>query len=172
MPISRARIWAASDDAEFYTPPDIIELVKKLFGGEIDLDPASCREAQRVVQATQFRTVCNDGLKCEWRGRVFLNSPYGRAIDAWIKKLADEFEAGHVTEAVALLPSRTGTAWFQKLDRFPRCFVRGRPRFWGPNASVPTFDSVIVYLGPHLERFAETFAGVGSIFVRYRAVGR
>src|SRR6266496_5442474 len=51
----------ANADDEWYTPPEIIELVRTVLG-EIDLDPASCIEAQRTVMAKRFYTKHNDGL--------------------------------------------------------------------------------------------------------------
>jgi hypothetical protein len=49
-----------------------------------------------------------DGTSISWRGkRVFCNPPYGPRIPAFLAKW-------HEPEvAVYLLPSRTGTAWFQ-----------------------------------------------------------
>ena len=54
---------------ECYTPPVYIEAVKTVFGGDIDLDPASSETANLVVQAKQILTAENDGLKGDWHGR-------------------------------------------------------------------------------------------------------
>jgi DNA N-6-adenine-methyltransferase (Dam) len=72
---------------EWYTPPHIIEAARRVLG-TIDLDPASCREAQECVHATQFFTTTDDGLQQTWRGRVWLNPPYSTApIGPFINKL-------------------------------------------------------------------------------------
>ena len=36
-----------------------------------------------------------------------MNPPYGGDIAWWVQKLVEEFELGEVTEAIALVPSRT-----------------------------------------------------------------
>ncbi len=75
----------ANADDEWYTPPEIIELVRTVLG-EIDLDPASCIEAQRTVMAKRFYTKHNDGLCQKWLGRVFLNPPYSNLVP-WIRQV-------------------------------------------------------------------------------------
>src|SRR6266567_8413556 len=68
-----------SDD-EWFTPVEIIEAVRDVLG-TIDLDPASCDEAQETVQATRYFTAENDGLKQEWAGRVWLNPPFSHPLN-------------------------------------------------------------------------------------------
>jgi hypothetical protein len=53
-------------NVEHYTSAPIIEAARRVFGGTIDLDPASCREANRVVRATKFFTKDDDGLQHDW----------------------------------------------------------------------------------------------------------
>jgi Protein of unknown function (DUF3102) len=75
-------------------------------------------------------------------------------------------DAGTVSEAIALVPARVDTAWFRRLDRFPRCFVWGRLTFANAENPAP-FPSAVVYLGNNVECFVEAFGQVGSIFVRF-----
>ena len=91
-----------------------------------------------------------------------MNPPYGREIGAWVKHLCREYRMGRTTEAVALLPARTDTQWMERLDAYPKCFIRGRLRFGNSQAGAP-FPSVLVYLGLHAERFAEVFQAIGRI---------
>lgn len=65
-----------SETQEHYTPASIVEAAREVLG-EIDLDPASCLEAQRTVRAERFFTRGVNGLFQPWRGRVFLNPPGG-----------------------------------------------------------------------------------------------
>ena len=83
---------------ERYTPSALIDAVRQVFG-EIDLDPASSNEANKVVQAKSFFTKRTNGLKKRWRGRVFLNPPFDD-WPSWMAKLdrGDQSrprEAGH-----------------------------------------------------------------------------
>jgi hypothetical protein len=156
------RVMGSSESSEWYTPAPIVERVVATLG-EVDLDPSWHPES--LVRASSAYTVADDGLAQRWSGRVYLNPPYGREIDAWIEKLVAEYEAGTVTEAIALVPARVDTEWFRRLDQFPRCFVYGRLKY--ANSSNPTpFPSAIVYLGENISRFVEAFGQVGSIFVR------
>ena len=89
----------------------------------------------------------DDGLAQAWHGRVYLNPPYGHAIDAWIAKLVNEHNASEVEAAIALVPARTDTAWFARLDPYPRVFVAGRLTFSNAAHSAP-FPSAVAYLAP------------------------
>jgi hypothetical protein len=156
------RVMGSSASPEWYTPAPIVERVVETLGG-VDLDPSWHPESP--VRAREAYTPDDDGLAQRWTGRVFLNPPYGRAIDEWIAKLVAEYEAGAVTEAVALVPARVDTEWFRRLDPFPRCFVYGRITFANAEHPAP-FPSAVVYLGDNLGRFVEAVGPVGSIFVR------
>lgn len=163
-------IHFSSDSEEWYTPADIVERVIQVLTG-IDLDPCSnSQEAPNVPAALHF-SKAEDGLTREWNGKVWMNPPYGRSIGQWIGKLVSEYEAGRVTEAIALVPARTDTAWFAALRDFPRCFVQGRITFLKPDGSKADpapFPSALVYLGPDIDQFAKVFADLGDIYVRYQ----
>ena len=155
-------VMGSSASPEWYTPAHIADLVVDVID-VIDVDP--CWHPDSPVRARTTYTAEDDGLTRPWLGRVYLNPPYGRAIDAWIEKLVSEHEAGNVSEAVALVPARVDTAWFRRLDAFPRCFVGGRLRFAHAEHPAP-FPSAVVYLGPNVERFYRAFSDLGGIFAR------
>jgi hypothetical protein len=154
----------SSQSEEWYTPPAVIYRVLKVLGA-VDLDPCS-NPGVPVIPAARHFTKEQDGLNCEWHGRVYMNPPYGFAIKKWIRKLVQEYRAGRVTEAIVLIPARTDTGWFRRLRRYPICFVRGRLRFRGAKNSAP-FPSAIVYLGEHKQEFREAFRDIGEVWVRW-----
>ena len=155
-------VMGSSASPEWYTPAHVADLVVDTLG-EVDLDPSWHPDSP--VRARVTYTVENDGLAQPWQGRVYLNPPYGRTIDAWIEKLVSDHAAGAISEAIALVPARVDTGWFRRLDPFPRCFIAGRLTF--ANAVHPApFPSAAVYLGPNVERFYSVFAPLGGIFVR------
>lgn len=155
-----------SKTPEHYTPHDVIDRVIACLG-RIDLDPCSNSHTDPHVPAARHFTLADDGLSQAWRGRIYMNPPYGREIAKWVEKLAQEYQAGHVTEGIALVPARTDTRWWQVLRGHPVCLVRGRLRFVGEgNTSAAPFPSALFYLGPHPEFFYLKFKGLGDVWTR------
>ncbi len=153
-------VLSSSESEEWYTPPVIAEAVLAALG-EIDLDPCT-NPGEPTIPARHHYRKADDGLAHQWGGRVYLNPPYGRSIPKWVGKLVDEFRWGHVSEAIALVPSRPDTRWFALLDAFPRCEISGRLTF--ANATNPApFPSAVFYLGPNHDRFLEVFRRLGRI---------
>lgn len=71
-----------SGDSERYTDEDIMILVREFFG-EIDLDPASCAEANKIVKAVHYFTKENDAFTEEWiADKLWLNHPFTRGEKA------------------------------------------------------------------------------------------
>ena len=66
----------SSESAEHYTPAAIVEAARRTLG-QIDLDPASCDEANAWIKAPRIFTADDDGFTKPWWGRVFLNCPGG-----------------------------------------------------------------------------------------------
>lgn len=160
---SRLAVHYSSATAEHYTPARVLDVVIACLGA-IDLDPCSNSHTDPAVPAARHFTIAEDGLRHPWHGRVYMNPPYGDAIAGWIEKLAREYEAGHVTEAIALLPARTDTRWFRRLAAHPVCFVDGRLRFSGAKAGAP-FPSALVYLGPRPAAFAAACGALGRVYL-------
>lgn len=109
---------------EWLTPPYILEEL-----GKFDLDP--CAPIDRPWNtAAKHYTIFDNGLTQPWEGRVWLNPPYGRDIDAWLARMADH------GNGIALIFARTETAafhqyvWNQASALF---FFRGRLQFWHPD---------------------------------------
>ncbi len=97
-----------------------------------------------------------------------MNPPYGDGIDKWAEKLRAEFESGHVTRALALVPARTDTAWFHHLRTFPRCFLRGRLKFSGTgggNLNSAPFPSALIALGISAQELQTAFGEIGDVYV-------
>jgi len=117
----------SSVSVEHFTPADIVERARRAMGG-IDLDPASCVEANATVRARRIYTEAEDGLahQGQWAMRVFLNPPGGKLVKragdsvatlarkaalrglygtssqsvAWWRALCEAYYKGAVTEAV------------------------------------------------------------------------
>jgi hypothetical protein len=153
----------SSASPEHYTPRPIIDAVIACLGG-IDLDP--CSDAGHNVPAGRYYTSADDGLAQPWIGTVYMNPPYGDQIDAWVSKLcAEHIPPGGVTAAIALVPARTDTQWFQKLRDYCCCFITGRLTFGGNKDPAP-FPSAVFYLGEDIGSFYHHFAPFGDIWQR------
>jgi hypothetical protein len=165
--------WLSSDsmvskmtgNSENYTPPEIIECVRQVMGS-IDLDPASCKMAQEVVQADEYYTEEESGLDVPWHGKVFLNPPYGMPlIQQFTDKLVEELPNIH--SAILLTNDQTDTLWFQKCARQAKiiCFNTGRIGFYTPDKekTAPTNGQAFQYFGPDAKRFIEVFKEQGLL---------
>lgn len=160
--------WSSASN-EWYTPGEYIEAARRVMGG-IDLDPASNPLANETVQAARYFVQEDDGLAQVWRGRVFLNPPYGVTngesnAGVWARKLITEYAAGNVTEAVLLVNANTERKWFAPLWDFPICFTNHRIQFYTPEGvgAQPVDGNALVYLGPNLRRFIDEFSAFGEV---------
>jgi len=151
----------SSNSDDWFTPFVIIDRVLKVIP-TIDIDP--CSNTAKTIPATFHFLKDDDGLSQPWYGTVYMNPPYGDEIKDWINKIVDEYSSGNLTEAVALVPSRTDTAWFRKLRDYPRCFVWGRLKF-GNNDTPAPFPSMAVYLGKNKEAFITAFEDIGDVYI-------
>jgi len=158
--------WQSTASPEWCTPQHVVALIKRCLRG-IDLDPCSNSKENANIPATHVFTKHDDGLQFDWCGKIYMNPPYGRDIGRWVEKLAHEYRKGHTTEAIALVPARVDTDWFQSFRDFPVCFIGGRLKFSGSENSAP-FPSAMFYLGPDIPKFARVFGDTGDIWVRWR----
>jgi hypothetical protein len=134
---------------EWLTPPEIVQAL-----GEFDLDP--CADAGQFYQtAKRMIKPPADGLAEAWKGRVWLNPPYGtKNLIAWLRRMANH------GNGIALVPSRTEVeAWFwpyiwEAADAV--LFRRGRIHFRLPH------DAKTLPSGRKPGN-----AGHGSVFVAY-----
>ncbi len=184
-----------SASTEYLTPPRILDLVEKV--GPIDLDPCGhpMAEATKRARAVSFilniaalsrpekgeRWINCDGLTQDWvryvfsagqlnprHGLAFINPPYGRTLKAWAEKCSTS-----PCPQIVLVPARTDTAWWGRLNPVAWCAVKGRLHFHGPDGQpikdAAPFPSAVCLLHPEgdqLARFVATFSTVGIVYKR------
>jgi hypothetical protein len=152
---------------EYITPPKYIAAARRVFGGEIDLDPASCPEAQEIVQARRYYTATEDGLSRPWCGRVWLNPPYCGLTGRFVAKLATEYRTGNVSAAILLVyADGSKCKWFAPLWDQVLCFTDHPIKFVNGWASSPR-GSVFIYFGCDRNAFAREFSEFGTVMVRF-----
>lgn len=165
---------------ENYTPntPEqpVIDLVLKVFGGEIDLDPCSNSLDNPNVPAKYHITkelAVNYNLP--WKGKVYLNPPYSNP-KPFLKWLCYSFENGYCTEAIALL--KTGAIHNKGTGRLIEEYASAI-FFWGAGKTKHSrigfinqdgvqrngadFDCICVYFGSNPEKFKEVFSAYGHV---------
>jgi hypothetical protein len=106
---------------EWLTPPEIIKAL-----GYFDLDPC-CPEVMPWRTAVREITSVQDGLRVLWRGRVWLNPPYGPRAETFLRKMAEH------GNGIALVCARTETEWFHDYvwdAATALLFLRGRLHFY------------------------------------------
>lgn len=157
-----------SKDFEWWTPEKYCDAAHEVMGG-IDLDPASCEEANKTVRAKKYYDIQDNGLLKMWKGRIFLNPPYGRTAMEFIEKFFNDFESTFNEGIILVNSNATETDWFQPLFEGIICFVDHRISFIFPEIekSTPTHGNSFVYFGLNREKFAEIFAEFGNIVKRW-----
>lgn len=111
---------SADRQTRWLTPYSIVEPL-----GAFDLDPAGAPGHTLAARTYQLDDG-EDGLTLPWFGRVWLNPPYGRYAEPFLRRLVE-----HGT-GTALLFARTETASFQKYvwdAATAVLFLRGRLTF-------------------------------------------
>jgi phage N-6-adenine-methyltransferase len=127
------------------TPGWLFDRLDALF--DFDLDAAASTGNARCEHYIE-----EDSLEyAEWPGRsVWLNPPYGRGIDKWVKKAMEQAELGK--RVVVLVFARTDTRWWH--DYAMRAqdiyLIKGRLRFTKSGQEVgtaPAPSAVLVFNG-------------------------
>lgn len=112
---------AQNKSVDWYTPPWIFQRLNLCF----DLDPCAPPGGVPWIPVVNYLTTVDNGLKAPWDGKVWLNPPYGRETEKWLKKMHEH------RNGIALVFARTDCKWFQEYvaaaDRI--LFLRGRIRF-------------------------------------------
>jgi phage N-6-adenine-methyltransferase len=168
------RITRNSGNAEWITPPEILQAAHAVMGG-IDVDPASMPEAQGFVKASKYYTALDDGLAQQWEGRVWLNPPYAQPlIQKFIVKLGQEYDQYRIAQAMVLVNNATETKWAQELFRRSQavCFFQRRLQFYRPDgakAKQPLQGQVLFYITRdtwRLTQFEYWFGKHGAVMTK------
>ncbi len=164
--IGQSRDWG--------TPEKYVAAVRRVFGGEIDLDPCSNRFS--IVHAkVEYQLPDHDGLRAPWDfTRIYVNPPYGSdkgrgtRISHWLARCAEAHKNG--SEVIALVPVATNTGHWKKYvwgaatavaflhDTRLKFLVDGDPN----NKGAP-MSCAMIYWGNKLTRFEQAFAEHGAV---------
>ena len=138
----------SSKTGNWSTPVEFFNKLDWRFG-PFDLDP--CADPAKCAN---FFTEAENGLSKKWEGfTCFINPPYGRGIEAWIKKAYEETRA-EGTRAVMLIPARTDTKyWHEYVMKADEVyFIKGRLKFGECENSAPFPSAVVVFDGSNRQQ--------------------
>ena len=157
------------------TPGKYVHAVKRVFAGEIDLDPCS-NEYSIVAARVEYTLPLQDGLKESWDfSKIFVNPPYGidktrhTSIKNWLYRCAAA-HSQHNSEVIALVPVATNTSHWKKYvfvqasavcflyDTRLRFLIDGRDEGKGAPMSC-----AMVYWGDNYEVFFDVFIRFGAV---------
>lgn len=126
----------------WHTPPDLFAAVENI-AGAFDLDPCAPDDGGGHVRASVKFCAAENGLTREWRGKVFMNPPYGTVIGQWIAKAKEEAMGG--SQVIGLVPARTDTLWWHNhiVGQADVIFLKGRLAFGDGKTAAP-FPSALV----------------------------
>jgi phage N-6-adenine-methyltransferase len=158
-----------SGNNEWFTPPHIIEICRKIMGS-IDLDPATTDFANERIKAKVYYTIETNGLDKEWLGNVYTNPPYSKnLIKLFVEKIINERK--NYNQCCVLINNATETKWMQDLVKRcdAICFLKGRVKYLdetGQPKHTPLQGQSIVYFGYNISKFFEELNGLGVCLTR------
>lgn len=164
---------------DWATPKKFLDVLYEM--GPIRLDPCSNKYSlveskERWTPTTRYlpngkkvSKKAQETFELEWPkdGLIYVNPPYGKESDPFMEKMAQEGAAG--AEIISLVPARVDTArWHQYAEQADAiCFWKGRISFINPETGEPQsgtkFPSAVLYWGPRVSKFVDTFSDYGSI---------
>jgi len=164
-----------SGDYEYYTPSFIIEAAREVMGF-ITLDPFSSVKANETVRASVFMDKYTNSLEKDWIGNVWMNHPFSREMNKkCIEKLVKEYQEERTKQACCITYAATSEKWFQPLHKFPQCYLTPRTNYYLPDGTKKkgvTKGSVVTYLGPNIDKFAEVFSKYGEVKIPYGSINK
>lgn len=130
----------SGDRGDWETPQAFYDLVDAEFG--FTLDAAASPEN---AKAPDFYTIEDDALSRLWQGTVWVNPPYGRGMDAWVRKGYEASRGG--ATVVMLIPARTDTGYWHEfcMKASEIRLIRGRLVFVGASENAPFPSALIIF---------------------------
>ena len=143
LPWNKRNVHFMSERHDWETPQFLFDGLNAEFGFELDV----CATAENA-KCRRFFTLADDGLAQVWTGVCWMNPPYGRDIEMWMKKAFHSSEMGALV--ACLVPARTDTRWWHKYSmRGEIRYLRGRLKFGNCENSAP-FPSAVVIFRPRI----------------------
>ena len=128
---------------QWATPLDFFKKCEEKYG---PFNTDVCADASNA-KCKEFFTKEQDGLKQAWKGKCWMNPPYGKEIGKWMEKafLSAQNEGATI---VCLVPARTDTKWWHDYAMKGQIeFIKGRLKFGGSKNSAPFPSALVIFKG-------------------------
>lgn len=140
-----------SNSVEYSTPLDIFEPLRDEF--DIKFDICASKENNKCPL---YYTKENNCLTREWseiRGSIWMNPPWGREMQKFVKKAYEESQKGKTI--VCLLPVRTNTKWWHEtiIDTGMEVrFLRGEIKFNDLPRGLWLPCAIVIFTTPYVQK--------------------
>lgn len=98
-----------SDKIEYSTPLSLFKPLAEEFNLEIDV--CASKENHKL---NTYWTIEDDALKQNWIGNCWMNPPFSRQLNKWVKKARQDSKKFGGTK-VCLIPVRSNTMWWKEV---------------------------------------------------------
>lgn len=131
---------APAKETKWETPQWLFDKLNSIFHFDTDVCASECN-----AKCSAYYTEAENGLLQSWGFVNWMNPPYGRGIDAWLRKAW--FESLENKTTIALVPASTSTGWwhdYAERDDVGYVFVKGKLKFGGSKNGAP-FHSALLF---------------------------
>ena len=129
------------------TPQALFDRLDGMFHFEVDVCADDTNHKCPVYFTKEI-----DGLKQDWTrfGSVFMNPPYGKGMDDWMRKIYTTARAGSL--CVCVIPCRTDTRWWEFVMRSSEVWlIKGRLHYNDGEQGAPFPSCVVIYRPEDME---------------------
>jgi hypothetical protein len=155
---------------DFVSPPEIVGVTSAFFGGRVDLDPASSKFANTLINAARYFTAEDNGLRQTWKAKnVYLYPPRDSltydeqppdtgvfrrkkrfvksAQRVWLEECYRQYLRNNFEEAIVFLTStEVALITTQKLGLdFPICVLKEKPALHLDKPDLPKISNTRCY---------------------------
>lgn len=115
-----------SESVEYSTPIKLFEPLQKEFNIELDVCASKANH-----KCDTYYTKEDDALTKDWLGNCWINPPFSRDLNKWVRKALNESKK-HGGTKVCLIPLRANTKWFGEVVKDAEVrFIIGEVNFNG-----------------------------------------
>jgi len=136
----QSELFYSSKSNEHETPQWLFRELDLEFN--FTLDPCCTHEN---AKCEKHYTKKENGLEQDWSNEiVFMNPPYGRNIDRWMKKAYLESKKG--ATVVCLVYAKTDTIWWHDWAVKGKVrYIKGRLKFGSAKAPAPFGSAIVIF---------------------------